>query len=138
QAPGATGWEAGGGVSLLNDTMHLSVDTEGSFAAIEPAETPAELPHPAGLARNPRIGSTLSLEEGVIPGLSADIRYATRNITEPRDLVTANNSTFAARVNYRSGPAVISFGHTLRYDPYSRGEPHWRVTSGIESRITLF
>lgn len=136
--PASTGWMARGGVSLLSDTLSLTVSTEGSFGPPEPAETSTGSPHPAGLARNPRLSGTLSLEEGMIPGLTMDAKYETRNITEARDIVTAENTGFSARVNYRTGPAVISFSHTLRYDPYSTNDTNWRTTSGIESRIALY
>jgi len=43
-----------------------------------------------------------------------------------------------ARINYRTGPAVISLVYNLRYDPSAPGDNKWIVTSGLSSTIALY
>ena len=42
-----------------------------------------------------------------------------------------------AQVNFKTGPAVISFVYKIVYDPTQTPDP-WAVTSGLQTSISLF
>jgi len=77
--------------------------------------------------------------EGLVPGLSFDFSYDKKGIKEWASLISAENALIQARLNYMTGPAVISFVYKIRYVPEKvPPEDPWVVTSGLETSIKLF
>lgn len=118
------GYFASLGFSFLEDRIVFDMGIDG------PLGTSAALP---------RLTGGLTIGEGLLPGFSARASYTKSEIDEWADFTDFTNSVIDARINYQTGPAVISLVYNLRYDPYNpnQDEP-WVVTSGLETSISLF
>lgn len=122
------GWFASLGFALLEDSVVLDVAVDGPFGASESDQT----------FRQPHLRGTFTLADGILGGFSFDASYDKKGIEDFRDLFNPEDAVIGARVNYKTGPAVISLVYDLRYDPYAAADDPWIVTSGIESSIELF
>jgi hypothetical protein len=122
------GWMASMGTSFLDDKIIFRISLDGPF--VPPATDTT------GLLKYPHLRGILSLAEGVVPGISFDFSYDKKAIATFADLVSAQNAAIKAQLNFKTGPAVISFVYTLVYDPLQT--PQWNVTSGLQSSISLF
>jgi hypothetical protein len=128
---GYTGWAASAGFSFLDDLLYFNARVEGPFK--KPSSDPADA------FMNPRFRAVFGLQEGVIPGFFLDASYEKNNIITFGDLFSAENAIIGARINYRTGPAVITLKYNLKYDPYvPEGDDPWKITSGLETSISLF
>lgn len=122
---GGLGWFASLGLSLLQDTLSFTTNAEGPFGEIE------------GNLYTWR--AILVVKEGVLPGFFFDALYEKQNMANFDDFAAwKEDALIRARLNYRTGPAVISLVYNLRYDPSEPGDNKWRATSGIESTIALY
>jgi hypothetical protein len=122
------GWMASMGTSFLDDKIIFRVSLDGPF--VPPATDTT------GLLKYPHLRGILTLADGVVPGISFDFSYDKKAIATWADLVSAQNAAIKAQLNFKTGPAVISFVYTLVYDPLQT--PQWNVTSGLQSTISLF
>lgn len=138
ESPGYFGWLAGTGTAFLQDRLAFNASIEGAFGPLEPPVDEHGHTRPAALARNPMLRASFIIDDGVIPGITAQANYEKRNITDFGDLVSPENAVIGARINVRTGPAVISLLYDLRYDPFATDDDRWKVNSGLESTITLF
>lgn len=136
EAPATLGWRGATGVSLLQESFSVNLSMEGSFAPLEPESIDGRT-NPVGLARNPAIRASLVVGEGVIPGVTAQALYEKRNITGAADIVDPRSTVVGARVNFRTGPAVIALHYDLRHDPRVSAAD-WRVNSGLQSTISVY
>jgi hypothetical protein len=118
------GWQGSLGTSFLDDKVIFRVTVDGLFVA-----TTEDL-------SKPHLRGILSLAEGVVPGITFDFSYDKKGISIWSDLIDATNAAIQAQVNFKSGPAVISFVYKIVYDPAL--SPNWNVTSGLQSTISLF
>ena len=75
------------------------------------------------------------MAEGLLPGFFFDASYDKLLIRELDDLMSAEGSIVKARLNYRSGPAIISFFYLLRYTANDWNDPE--VSSGLETLVQL-
>ncbi|MGO9413345.1 MAG: hypothetical protein ACLQCB_21675 [Spirochaetia bacterium] len=114
------------GTSLFGDKLVFTVAVDGPF------ETSATLPS----LQYPELRAILSVGEGVVPGFSFSFSYDKQSITTFGDLISQQNGSIAARINFRSGPAVISFVYQLSYMPGQNPNPI--ITSGLQSAVALF
>ncbi len=114
------------GTSLFGDKLVFTVAVDGPF------ETSATLPS----LQYPELRAILSVGEGVVPGFSFSFSYYKQSITTFGDLISQQNGSIAARINFRSGPAVISFVYQLSYMPGQNPNPI--ITSGLQSAVALF
>jgi len=126
------GWLASLGTAFFDDKIVFKVSLDAPFAA--PIEDPKD---PRVIVTNPHLRGTLTIANGIIPGISLDASYDKKGITEWKDLIDPLNAAIQARLNYKSGPAVISFMYKVRYELTATPKP-WVVTSGLESSIQLF
>lgn len=112
------GWLAGLGYSLAG-VVTFRVTADGPFKSPErDSVTLSDYPH---------LRATLNLAEGILGGFSLGALYEKYLLGAPesaggtgnfwRDLVDPENAVIAATVSYRTGPALISLIHNLRYDP---------------------
>ncbi len=112
------GWLAGLGFAVPN-LVSFRVAADGPFGpAPEDSLSFADYPH---------VRATFALAEGILGGFSADALYEKYLLGAPKaaggtgsfwgDLFDPENAIIAARLNYHTGPAVISLIHNLRYDP---------------------
>lgn len=126
--PGYVGWYASLGFSLLEDLLYFNASLDGPFGGAEEGAT----------FKNPRLRGTFVLAEGILPGVSFEASYDKKDISSLKDLFNAEDAVIGARLNYRTGPAILSLVYDLRYDPYAEGDNPWVITSGLESTISLF
>ncbi len=127
--PAFTGWLAGLGVSLFEDTLVFMVTVDGPFGTVDPANAENFLNYP-------HLRAVVALQDGPLPGFWFDLSYDKRMLRHVADLISPEWAVARARVNYRIGPAVISFFYQLRYE-----ENDWesaKVTSGLDGTIQLF
>ncbi|MFA6505112.1 MAG: hypothetical protein WCT14_03380 [Treponemataceae bacterium] len=120
------GWLARLGFSLINNLVIFSVTADGSFKA-----PPAN----GGINDYPHIRGVFTLGEGLLAGFSIDALYEKYFLGSTGDfwgdLVSAQNAVIGAKVNYRTGPAMLSLLYNLYYDPTSG----FIVTSSLMSSI---
>jgi hypothetical protein len=122
---GGLGWFASLGFSVLKDGIVFVSSMEGPLGEIE------------GNYYNWR--AVFMVKEGILPGFFFDASYDKKNMAGFDDFLRwKEEALIRARVNYRTGPAIISLVYNLRYDPSVPGDDKWQVTSGIESKITLY
>ncbi len=127
------GWFASLGTSLLDDKIIFNVGLDGPFNA----PYPGALPEDAGYVLNyPHLRGIFTVAEGIVPGISADFSYDKKGIATWEDLISPKNAAIQAKINYKTGPAVISFVYMIRYAPGQK--PDWITTSGLQSAIQLF
>ncbi|MCX7039837.1 MAG: hypothetical protein NT005_12000 [Spirochaetes bacterium] len=136
------GWMASLGTSFFDDKFVFKVSLDAPFVA--PVTDPADL---SAIVKNPHLRGTFTIGEGIIPGLpgiSLDASYDKKGITDftstpPGGLFNPTNAAIQAKLNYKSGPAVLSFVYKVRYEPPATpDDTPWVVTSGLESSIQLF
>lgn len=122
---GHIGYLVGGGVSLFQDILVFQSSLEGPFGSVDGAR--------------PTLRTELLLNQGIIPGVSISAEYIKEEIVDLDDLGSLDRTRIGSRLNYRTGPAVISLFYNLRHDPLREqidGNP-WTVRSGLESTIML-
>ncbi len=133
------GWLASLGFSFLQDQLVFSASMEGPFDAPITDTDEDGRPTPEALARNPILRGSFLIGDGVIPGVTVGANYEKRNLQSVSDVFSPEDAVIGARVNYRTGPAVISLRYDLSYDPNpAPGASAWRVNSGLETSIALF
>ncbi len=126
-SPGFIGWFATLGTSLLNDSIVFKVSVEGPFGKVDDNDQNyLNYPHATGY---------FEVAEGLLPGFFFDASYDKLLIREARDLITSEGAVVKARLNYRSGPAVISLFYLLRYATNDWDDPE--VSSGLETLVQL-
>jgi hypothetical protein len=130
------GWMASLGTSFFDDKIVFKISLDAPFAA--PITDPADL---SAIVINPHLRGTFTIGEGIIPGISLDASYDKKGITDftatpPGGLFNPTNAAIQAKLNYKSGPAILSFVYKVRHEPSAPSG--WVVTSGLESSIQLF
>jgi hypothetical protein len=123
------GWMASLGTSFFEDLIIFKVTLDAPFTGWTT--------DPMDIVKNPHLRGVFTIGEGIIPGISLDASYDKKGITTLSDLIDPLNAAIQAKLNYRSGPAIISFVYKVRYDLSASPDP-WVVTSGLESSIQLF
>ena len=86
----------------------------------------------------PHLSGNFVIGEGLIPGLSFTASYDKVLIRSFEQIFSPEGAVISARINYQTGPAVLSFFYELKYNP----ETGWaatsdNITSGFESLIKL-
>ncbi|HVO38026.1 MAG TPA: hypothetical protein VMV03_03260 [Spirochaetia bacterium] len=120
------GYLVSAGTSLLGDKIVFTVSLDGPFST--PASSPTQI--------YPHLHAVFTIADGALPGISLDFSYDKQAISSFAELVSANYAAVAAQLNFRTGPAVISFVYQLSYMPGQVQNP--TITSGIQSSIALF
>ncbi len=136
-SPASAGFLASLGTSFFDDKIAFKISLDAPFAA--PITDPLD---PRIVVTNPHLRGTFIIGDGIIPGISLDASYDKRGIidlsaSQPGGLFNPTNAAIQAKLNYKSGPAVLSFVYKVRYEPTATPNP-WVVTSGLESAIQLF
>lgn len=130
-----TGWLASLGLSLLSDAIVFQASLDGPFRAAPTNTTEATIND------YPHLRSVFTLADSFLGGFSFDALYEKYYLGAPspigtgnfwKDLVSPENSVIGAKINYRTGPAVLSLLYNLRYDP-ATGD--YIVTSSLMSSI---
>ncbi len=118
-----TGWQAKLGFNLLNNTLVFNTTLDAAFNPEN--DKPSTLPH---------LRSTLIVGEGLLPGIFFDATYDKKNISDIEELFDPEDAVILANLNYKTGPAVITFGYTLRYVPE---DGSWETTAKLSSSISM-
>jgi hypothetical protein len=126
--PGFTGWLGTLGLSILNDRLVLLVTVEGPFGKVDDNED--------NFLNYPHLRGILLLKEGLIPGFFFDISYEKMLLREFADLGSPEGAIARATLNYRTGPALISFFYQMRFEEDDWESPE--TTSGLQTSIQLF
>ena len=116
------GWLLSLGTSVLGDQFVFNVSVDGPFV---PLAT-----DPTGLLSLPHLRAILSLADRAVPVVSFDLSYDKKGLGTWADFLSGDNAAFQARVNFRTGPAVISFFYQV-----AAGQA---PTSGLQTSISLF
>ncbi|HKK64901.1 MAG TPA: hypothetical protein VJ967_03525 [Clostridia bacterium] len=120
---GYAGWQAMLGFNLLSDSLVFQSSLGAAFDA-DP-DSPSTMPH---------LRSTLKVGEGLLPGIFFDVTYDKKNISNIDELFSPEDAVVLANLNYKTGPAVITLGYTLRYKPETGS---WETTAKLSSSITM-
>ncbi len=122
---GHVGYLVGAGLSLFQDVLVFRSSLEGPFGNVDGVR--------------PTLRSELLLTEGIVPGVSISAEYIKEGIKDLDDLGSLERTRIGSRINYRTGPAVISLFYHVRHDPLRKqmGDDPWTVRSGLESTIAL-
>ena len=125
--PAYTGWFASLGTSLLGDLLVFNASVEDSVGRVDDNDE--------NYLNFPHLRATLEVREGLLPGFFFDASYDKMFVEEFWDLSRPKGAVAKARLNYRSGPAVISFFYLLRFNENDFSDPE--VTSGLETLIIV-
>jgi hypothetical protein len=131
-----TGWFISSGISLVEDLIVFNASLDGPFGLVDEINQDNYINYP-------HLRAVFEIKEGLIPGfgLFFDASYDKRNIQEWSDLVSAEDATIQAAINYRTGPAIISLIYDLKYNPnYDELDPDdkkWLITAGLETSISF-
>ena len=124
--PAYVGWLASLGASLFGDALVLRFTLDGPFQ--KPDEE-----NKNNFLNYPHLQGLFAVQPGLIPGFSFDVGYDKILIREFADLIDAEGSLVRARVNYHTGPAVISlFSRAAR-----RVAIHWGMNSATMSLVSM-
>jgi hypothetical protein len=122
---GGMGWFASMGLSALQNRLVVYTSMEGPFNQVDGNYYSWQ--------------GVFMVKEGLMPGFFFDILYDKKNMSGFDDFLRwREEALIRARINFRTGPAIITLVYNLRYDASAPGDDKWRVTSGIESKIELF
>ncbi|WP_319562281.1 hypothetical protein [Marispirochaeta sp.] len=124
EIPAYAGWYGSLGFAFLQDTVVFLTSVEGGFG--EPEED----------IEYPRVNATLSIGEGILPGIYFDLSYDKRFIKGLDDFSRGENTVLGTALNYKTGNALITLGYTLRHDPASAaGEDPWMTTATLTTSV---
>jgi len=123
EIPGYSGWQTLLGFSFLEDAFSFQTSLDASFSP--DADRESTLPH---------LRSTLTVGEGLLPGIFFDVTYDKKYINDFDELIEPEDAVILANLNYKTGPAVITFGYTLRYVPE---DDDWETTATLSSSISM-
>jgi hypothetical protein len=125
-----TGWLGSLGFAFLDDALIFNVSVEGPFALSGTA---------TGLTDWPHLSAAFILGEGIVPNLSLEAIWDQpglgRDETFFKDILSAKDAVFVARVNYSIEAAVLSLVYQYTKNPVTG---LWESKSGIQSAIKLF
>ncbi len=125
--PAYTGWLVSMGFSFLKDMFVFRTSVDGAFSRED--NKPSTYPH---------LKATVTVAEGILPGIYFDASYDKRYIEDFKDLFDPENAVIGANINYKTGPAVITLGYDLRYDPTAVSGNKWTTTARLSTSISLF
>jgi hypothetical protein len=134
-APAFGAWQASIGASFLKDAILFRLGAGGPFS---PPVQIAGVPDPTNELNWPEVHGLIKVEGDFLKGFSFLASYDKTTIKTFADLISAENALIQARVNYKTGPAVISFVYNLKYLPEPVGNTRWQVSSGLETSVQLF
>lgn len=120
---GHLGWYGRLGLNILRELLLLQLTMSGPLE-----ENTGTYPELQGLLR---------VNPGLVPYFSLEAFYRKFYIRRAEDVVDPENAIIGARLSYESSPVIISLTYNLRYDPYDP-EDRWKVTSGLQSTISLY
>lgn len=125
--PAYNGWMVSMGFDILG-IVNFNATLDGPFGTVDSD-------NPDNYLNNPHLMGTLTVSDGIIPGLSMEGSYDKINIEELADIIDPTGAVIMAKINYQTGPAVISLFYQVTYEA-----GNWQtqnVTSGLESVIQL-
>ncbi|HCM27999.1 MAG: hypothetical protein A2Z99_05165 [Treponema sp. GWB1_62_6] len=129
------GWLASIGTSLMADVIIFNVTLSGPFGAEDSGK----------ITDYPQLRGIFTIGEGLLGGFSLDAFYEKYYLGADTDqvplgtgdfftdLIDPNNAVIGAKINYATGPAVLSLLYNLRYDPSATN--NFIVTSSLMSSI---
>lgn len=128
------GWLASLGFSILDDRIVFNASVDSPFVVAAGSLSSIDY------TSHPHMRIVLLLKEGLLPGITLSASYDKKNldlITKAEDMLT--DALIGAELNYRTGPAVLTFSYNLRYNPDAGpGEDPWLTTTKLTSSIKLF
>ncbi|MEW5817551.1 MAG: hypothetical protein AB1798_19400, partial [Spirochaetota bacterium] len=134
--PAFVGWQANLGFSLLKDRLVFNVTLDGPFKRVA-TETIDGVAPEDNFVNYPHLRAVFILGEGLLPGFYFDASYDKKLLRSLKDLIDPQSAVIGARINFKTGPAVISLVYSLRYNPELEGDK-WEITSGLNTSLSLF
>lgn len=133
-------WMASIGTSFLEDAVIVRLSASGPF--VPPVDLDGLVLDNSELSA-PQVKGIVKVEAEFLRGFSLLASYDKKNIATLKDIISAEDAVIQARLNYKTGPAVISFVYNLKYLPEpvlnEQGqERRWEISSGLETSIQLF
>jgi hypothetical protein len=121
------GWLASLGMNILGDKIALNVSLDGPFKAA---------PANGGINDYPHLRGVFTVADGFLAGFSVDALYEKYYLGADGDfwgdLIDPKDAVIGAKVNYKTGPAVLSLLYNLRFDP-ATGD--YIITSSLMTSI---
>ena len=137
--PAFAGWLASLGFSFMEDNISFRASVDGPFRA--PALDALGLPLEDNYLNWPHLRGVFRIQGDFMKGFGVSASYDKKGIMTFGDLISAEDAVIQARIDYKTGPAVIAFVYNLKYlatPPASDPDKKWEVTSGLETSIQLF
>lgn len=129
---GFVGYLASMGFSLMDSKIAFNASIDGPFKSLPETATENFLDYP-------HLRGVFVIAEGIVPGFSFDAVYDKKFIDSFASLIDPDGAIIEANINYRTGPAIITFTYSIRYNPNATGEENpWETTAGLKSSISLF
>ncbi len=133
---GSVGWLASTGFSLLDDQLAFHASIDGPFSPVPENRVDSTF------MEYPHIRMILLVKEGLLPGFFFNADYDKKYIDSWASLISPADAVIGFNINYKTGPAVITLGYDLRYNPnYDPDDPEskrWETTAKLSSSISLF
>jgi hypothetical protein len=125
-SPGYIGWLATLGTEI-EGLFDFRVILDGPVGEVEPGNTenPSNYPHLRGI---------ITIPDNLVPGFSIEGIYDKAFLRTFEDLISPEDAFILGKLNYQTGPAIISFLYQLSYNA-DTGD--WDVRSGLETSISF-
>ncbi len=124
--PGSFGWYLSMGTSILDGKIVLLATIDGPLAIPEGTVY-------TSLLADPHLRWIFRVGEGLLPGFTLSASWDKQ--APFLELFNPEDAAIEARINYKTGPAVLSLIYKVRWVPELAD---WEVSSGLESSIELF
>ena len=134
----SVGWLFSTGLSFFEDQLIFNATIDGPFRQI-PAGEPDILNE--SYTDYPHLSMVLNVAEGLLPGFFFNASYDKKYINEFADLIDPTGAVIGASINYKTGPAVITLGYDLKYNPEHEVDasvPAFSTTAKLSSSISMF
>ncbi|MBN1412014.1 MAG: hypothetical protein JW969_14295 [Spirochaetales bacterium] len=123
---GYVGWFGLLGTNLLDGAVVFNMSIEGPFGTVDN--------NPDNFLNYPRIKGILQIKEDLLPLVSGELTYDKIFIRDISDVFPNffQDAVIMARVNFKTGPAVISLFYRIKY---VEGTWNMEAVSGLETMI---
>jgi hypothetical protein len=112
---GSVGFLASTGFSLFSNMIVFNVQIDGPFAPVPTTDETLKFTYSSTMY--PHLAMSFEVGEGLIPGISFKAYYDKKYIAYPNDTFHPKGALIGADINYRTGPAVLTLGYDVRYNP---------------------
>lgn len=130
--PAFTGWMASLGFSFFDDMLVFNASIDSPFVINDSISS---------IIGHPHLRIVLLVQEGILPGFSFSASLDRVNLDQVTswDNFWTDYMVIGAKINYDTGPAVLTLSYDLRYNPAPEpGQPSWETTATLSSTFNVF